>query len=113
MGMYQRQEDYERAASFGHADVPGSFPAGSRYRKYAGTGLGMKLRMHPLAAALARAQLRKLADRNAAGVAQVRRLNDHLVQLPGLSEPPTRPDMKRLYYASNILFPDEAKARIS
>src|SRR5437764_644433 len=60
MGMYQRQEDYERATSFGHSDVPGSFPDASAYRKYAGTGLGTKLRMHPLAAALARAQLRKL-----------------------------------------------------
>jgi perosamine synthetase len=113
MGIYQRQEDYERATSFGHSDVPGSFPEGSAYRKYAGTGLGMKLRMHPLAAALARAQLRKLADRNAAGVAQVRRLNERLVQLPGLSEPRIRPDMKRLYYSSNILFLDEAKAGIS
>ena len=44
----------------------------------------MKLRMHPLAAALARAQFAKLASRNAAGVTQVRRLNDRLVQLPGL-----------------------------
>lgn len=113
MGMYQRQVDYERATSLGHADVPGSFPEASVYRKYAGTGLGMKLRMHPLAAALARVQLRKLDSRNAAGAAQVRRLNDRLVQLPGLSEPRTRPDMSRLYYSSNILFLDEAKAGIS
>lgn len=113
MGLYQRQEDYERATSFGHADVPGDFPQGSIYRKYAGTGLGMKLRMHPLAAALARAQLRKLAARNAAGVAQVRRLNDRLVQLPGLAEPRARPEMKRLFYSSNVLFLDEAKAGLS
>jgi dTDP-4-amino-4,6-dideoxygalactose transaminase len=113
MGMYQQQEDYERATSFGHADVPGTFPEGSGYRKYAGTGLGLKLRMHPLAAALARAQLGKLANRNAAGVSQVRRLNDRLAQLPGLSEPRTRPDMKRLYYAANILFLDEAKSGVS
>jgi len=113
MGMYQRQEDYERATSFGHSDVPGSFSEASVYRKYAGTGLGMKLRMHPLAAALARAQLRKLDNRNAAGVAQVRRLNDRLMQLPGLSEPRVRSDTKRLYYSSNILFLDEAKAGFS
>jgi perosamine synthetase len=113
MGVYQRQEDYERAASFGHSDVPGSFPDASAYRKYAGTGLGMKLRMHPVAAALARAQLRKLDNRNKAGVAQVRRLNDRLTQLPGLSEPRVLPEMKRLYYSSNILFLDEAKAGIS
>jgi dTDP-4-amino-4,6-dideoxygalactose transaminase len=113
MGMYQRQADYERATSFGHSDVPAGFPADSSYRSYAGTGLGMKLRMHPLAAALARTQFRKLPQRNAAGVAQVRRLNDRLTQLPGLSEPRARSDMNRLYYASNILFLDEAKAGIS
>jgi perosamine synthetase len=113
MGMYQRRDDFERATSFGHSDVPGGFLDGSAYRKYAGTGLGMKLRMHPLAAALARTELRKLANRNAAGVVQVRRLNDRLAQLPGLSEPRARSDMKRLYYASNILFLEEAKAGIS
>ena len=113
MGMYQHRADYERATSFGHSDVPGQFAASSAYRKYAGTGLGTKLRMHPLAAALARSQLRKLSERNAAGVAQVRRLNDPLVQLPGLSEPPTLPDTKRIYYATNVLFLDEARAGFS
>jgi dTDP-4-amino-4,6-dideoxygalactose transaminase len=113
MGMYQDRADYERATTFGHYDLPNSFPANSPYRKFFLTGLGMKLRMHPMAAALARAQLRKLATRNVEGVAQVRKLNDRIAQLPGLSEPPTRPDMKRLYYSSNILFLDEAKAGIS
>jgi dTDP-4-amino-4,6-dideoxygalactose transaminase len=110
MGMYQAREDYERATTFGHYDLPGSFPAASPYRKYEGTGLGLKLRMHPMAAALARAQLRQLASRNAAGVAQVRRLNDRITQLPGLVEPPSRPESRRLYYSANILFLDEAKA---
>jgi perosamine synthetase len=113
MGMYHQQADYEKATSFGHSDVPAGFPADSSYRRYAGTGLGMKLRMHPLAAALARTQFRKLPERNAAGVAQVRRLNDRLAQLPGLSEPRARSDMRRLYYAANVLFLDEAKAGIS
>jgi dTDP-4-amino-4,6-dideoxygalactose transaminase len=113
MGMYQTREHYERATTFGHYDLPGSFPAGSLYRKYQGTGLGLKLRMHPMAAALARAQLRQLASRNAAGVAQVRRLNDRITQLPGLTEPPTRPETQRLYYSANILFLDEAKAGVS
>jgi perosamine synthetase len=113
MGVYQRREDYERATTFGHYDLPANFPAGSPYRKYQGTGLGMKLRMHPMAAALARAQLRKLESRNAEGVARVRRLNDRITQLSGLSEPPARPDMKRLYYSANILTLDEAKAGMS
>jgi perosamine synthetase len=113
MGMYQRREDYERATAFGHSDIPASFPQNSPYRKYAGTSLGLKLRMHPMAAALARAQLRKLEARTREGVAQVRSLNDRITQLPGLSEPPCRPDMKRLYYSANILFLDEKKAGLS
>jgi dTDP-4-amino-4,6-dideoxygalactose transaminase len=94
MGVYHSWEDYERATAFGHYDLPESFPVGSAYRKYSGTGLGLKFRMHPVSAALARVQLRSLAKRNADGVAQVRRLNDRLVQLPGLSESPTRPQTK-------------------
>jgi dTDP-4-amino-4,6-dideoxygalactose transaminase len=113
MGMYQRPDDYERATAFGHYDLPRSFPPGSAYRKYQGTGLGLKFRMHPVSAALARVQLRSLDQRNAAGAEQVRRLNDRLVQLPGLSEPLTRSEMKRIYYSSNMLFLDEAKAGVS
>jgi dTDP-4-amino-4,6-dideoxygalactose transaminase len=113
MGVYQRRDDFERAASFGNNDVQNEFPRDSPYRKYAGTSLGLKLRMNPMAAALVRAQLPRLAERNAAGAAQVRRLNDRLVQLPGLFEPPVPAEAKRLYYSTNMLFLDEAKAGIS
>jgi dTDP-4-amino-4,6-dideoxygalactose transaminase len=113
MGVYQKREDYERATTFGHSDVPGTFPANSPYRKFVGTGLGLKLRMHPVAAVLARAQLRKLEARTDSGFAQVRRLNDRITKLPGLSEPPTGPGVKRLYYSDNIFTLDEAKAGIS
>jgi dTDP-4-amino-4,6-dideoxygalactose transaminase len=113
MGMYQEREDYERATTFGHYDLPKNFPAGSSYRKYGGTGLGVKFRMHPVAAALGRCQLRGLAQRNADGAAQVRRLNDRLVQLPGLYEQAGRPDMQRMYYSWNMLFIDEAQAGMS
>ena len=66
-----------------------------------------------MAAALVRAQLPGLSDQNAAGVAQVRRLNDRLLPLAGLSEQRTRPDAQRLYYSANMLFLDEAKAGVS
>jgi dTDP-4-amino-4,6-dideoxygalactose transaminase len=59
------------------------------------------------------AQLRKLEARTDSGFAQVRRLNDRITQLPGLSEPPTGPGVKRLYYSDNIFTLDEAKAGIS
>lgn len=114
MGMYKQQVDYERATTFGHYSLPINFPQRSDYRKYYGTGLGVKFRMHPMAAALARCQLPLLDQRNAEGVAQVRRLNDRLLQLPGLHEQTCgRPDMKRLHYSRNMLFIDEATAGMS
>jgi dTDP-4-amino-4,6-dideoxygalactose transaminase len=57
--------------------------------------------------------LRKLPRRNADGVAQVRALNDRLIQLPGLFEQRTRPDAERLYYSSNMLFLDDSRAGVS
>lgn len=110
MGVYQAKDDFERATAFGNYDMPGVDPNGS-YFKYKGSGLGLKFRMHPMAAALARRQLPGLEARNAAGTAQVRRLNDALTQLPGLYEQTTgRKDMQRLYYAWNALFIDEKEA---
>jgi dTDP-4-amino-4,6-dideoxygalactose transaminase len=69
--------------------------------------------MHPFAAAVARQQLRVLDERNAFIEANVRRLNDRLIQLPGLSEPRLRPDQKRAYYYANLLLLDASKAGFS
>jgi dTDP-4-amino-4,6-dideoxygalactose transaminase len=114
MGMYSARADFERATTFGHYDLPNTFPEESPYRQYHGTGLGLKFRMHPVAAVLARCQLRVLDARNTALAAQVRRLNDRLLQLPGLYEQSSgRTDMKRIYYSDNALFLDERKAGMS
>jgi dTDP-4-amino-4,6-dideoxygalactose transaminase len=113
MGNYQNREDYERAATLGHYECPPTFAADSKYAKYSGTGLGMKLRMHPMAAALARCQLKKLAKRNAEGTAQTRRLNDRLTQLPGLYEQQNRPDVERVFYLQNRFLLNEAEAGMS
>jgi dTDP-4-amino-4,6-dideoxygalactose transaminase len=110
MGMYQTREYYERAAAFGHYEDPPKFPADSRYRRYEGTGFGQKFRMHPFAAAVVRQQLKGLDARNALVESQVRKLNDRLTQLPGLTEPGCRADQKRAYYYANMLFLDGAKA---
>ena len=85
----------------------------SPYRKYVGTGLGPKLRMHPLAAVLILKQLEGLDQRNAMIRRQVRQLNDRICQLPGLSEPVCRKDIERVYYHANVLFLDSAKVGIS
>jgi len=58
-GVYQTREHYERATMFGNYELPNSFPQDSAYRIYQGTGMGPKLRIHPLAAALARRQYAK------------------------------------------------------
>jgi len=113
MGNYQTREDYERAATLGHYECPPKFGPDSKYGKYRGTGLGLKLRMHPMAAALARCQLQKLSKRNADGIAQTRRLNDRLAQLPGLYEQQNRSDVERVFYAQNRFLLNEREAGIS
>jgi len=110
LGMYQTREYYERATTFGNYDLPETFPKDSPYRVYQGTGMGPKLRIHPLAAAIARRQLPKIAEQNAMVGAQLRRLNERISQLPGISHPHTRPDAKRVYWAANVIFIDEQKA---
>jgi dTDP-4-amino-4,6-dideoxygalactose transaminase len=113
MGMYQTREYYERAAAFGHYEDPAKFAADSPVRAYEGTGFGQKYRMHPFAAAIARQQLRGLDAFNALVETNVRRLNNPLVQLPGLSEPRIRPDQKRAYYNADMLLLDPSKASFS
>ncbi|MCU0914064.1 MAG: DegT/DnrJ/EryC1/StrS family aminotransferase [Planctomycetes bacterium] len=113
MGVYQNRADYERGTTFGNYDLPSGYPQESGYRKYQGTGLGLKFRMHPVSAALGRVQLRELDRRNAMITAQVRRLNDRICALPGLYEQGARPDMQRVYYNWNMLSLDEAQAGMS
>jgi dTDP-4-amino-4,6-dideoxygalactose transaminase len=113
MGMYQTREHYERATLFGHYEEAPNLPKDSPYRRYDGTGFGQKYRMHPFAAAVARQQLKTLDERMALVSSNVRKLNDRLIQLPGLSEPRCRPDQQRAYYYANMLFLDEAKAGFS
>lgn len=110
MGIYENREYYERATIYGHYEAAPRLPENSPYRRYEGTGLGQKLRMHPVAAAIGRTQLRTLDATNEALEKRIRTLNQRLLQLPGLSEPYRRPDMKRVYYAVNQLFIDEKKA---
>ncbi|HUW62278.1 MAG TPA: DegT/DnrJ/EryC1/StrS family aminotransferase [Candidatus Bathyarchaeia archaeon] len=113
MGVYKERLDYERATTYGNYDLPNTFPQDSPYRKYHATAFGGKLRIHPASAILARIQLRDLDKRNAAGVEQVKRLNERITQLPGLSEQYVRPDMSRVFYSRNLMFIDEAKAGAS
>ena len=51
---------YERVVALGHFERLPSLPDASPYRILEGTGLGIKLRIHPLAAAMAAGQLERL-----------------------------------------------------
>ncbi len=113
LGIYQSREYYERAAAFGDYTLPGTFPEDSPYRQYHDTGFGPKFRIHPLAAAIARRQLAKLDRSNELINSQIRKLNDRITQLPGLTRQRERSDAKRVHWASNILFFDEVKAGFS
>lgn len=113
LAVYQTSDFYERGSTLANTDNQRSFREESPYRKYDGSGLGLKLRLHPMSAAIARIQLRKLDEHNARKRAAIRRLNDRLAQLPGLSEPPCRPDAARTYFSWNLLLIDEAKAGMS
>jgi len=112
MGNYKNREDYERATMLGHYEFAGRLEKGSSYSKYS-YGFGMKLRMHPIAAALATCQLEKLDNRNALLKAQVRKLNDRITRLPGIYEQQNRPDVDRVYYSSNKLYFNEKEAGFS
>lgn len=109
---YASRDYYERAATFGHYECPGRFPNDSQYRKYS-TGLGMKLRMHPMGAALARCQLRKMDAQTEMERKQNHDLNRRLCQLPGISEQAPTPGVKRVYWRGNQLFIDPAKTGMS
>lgn len=110
---YQTREHYERATVFGGYELARYFPDDSPYKKYLGTGIGPKFRIHSLGAAVGRRQLRKIDAQNALEDSQVRKLTDRLVELPGLSRPYCRADAKRVYWGGHLLFIDEAKAGCS
>lgn len=113
IAMYKDRGDFERAVTYGNYDLPNTFPEDSPYRKYQGTAFGSKLRIHPISAIVAQLQLRELDKRNREGCAQIRRLNDRITQLSGLSEQYARPDMERVYYSKNLMFIDEKEAGMS
>ena len=110
MGNYQNEDDYERATSLGHYGWTGRFSA--KYSKYK-YGLGMKLRMHPIASVLAKCQLGKLDRHNSIKGAQVHRLNGSITKLPGLYEQQNRTDVDRVYYSSNRFLLNETEAGMS
>ncbi len=76
-----------------------------RLRRFAETGLGLKYRIHGLAAAIADVQLKKLDRLNAIRNANHDRLTHQLADLPGITPPYTAPDCYRgAYYEYRLLY---------
>jgi len=73
--------------------------------RFAPTGLGLKYRIHGLAAALACVQLTKLDALNAVRNANHDRLTGQLQDLPGIAPPYTAPDCYRgAYYGYRLIY---------
>jgi dTDP-4-amino-4,6-dideoxygalactose transaminase len=97
------EEYYERAVLLGHYERVPELKS-ERYRKYhpdypqAPTSFGYKYRMHPLGAAIARVQLKKLDDWNAARRRNLTYLTKAMQEIGGGLEPPAEaPDTRRAW----------------
>lgn len=112
MCNFKNKEDYDRGTILGHYEFASRLGEASNYSKY-NYGLGMKLRMHPVAAALGMCQLEKLDARNAILKAQVRKLNDVITKFPGIYEQQNRNDVNRVYYGPNRLYFNEKECGFS
>ena len=97
-GMFLTDDDElrEKVVRFGHSErlLP---MKGSPNRRFAATGFGMKFRMSPLSAAVARVQLRHLDERNRQRSANCIRLSERLEAL-GIRTFLAPPDVRRVYF---------------
>ena len=101
------REYYERAIVLGHYLRVKELPEESPYRKYSHTCMGYKYRMHPLAAAIGRIQLKYLDERNKKRDQNIVYVNNHLKGLKGIEVFETLPYMKRIYYQYEIIYHEE------
>jgi dTDP-4-amino-4,6-dideoxygalactose transaminase len=105
-GVFLTDDDemFYRAIAVGHYNrrCKDEIPAGHLLHDYAVTGMGLKLRIHPLAAAIAEDQLGRFPDL-AAGRQQVADLlATELADIPGLSPVLPAPGDNSSWYALNV-----------
>lgn len=100
VGMYETRASYDRATALGQYEACPRFPKDSRYPRYADTGLGLKLRISPLAAVVSRGPVvpRQAGDpRNAARLSTGQPDRDGhplLHQARGGTDRPVRPGLR-------------------
>lgn len=91
---------YERALALGFYGVLKD----TRYQRYNLTGFGYKYRIHPLAAAIARVQLRKLDAHNRQRNAHIEYFCRRIKGLPGIAACESPAGAKRVYYGFRIRY---------
>lgn len=106
------QEYYERAIALGHYERLKSLSAESLYQKYYATSLGFKYRIHPLAAAIARVQLRHVEERSKRRNKNIEYLDNKLKDLPGIKIFKAPTYVKRVYYQHEIIL-EEKKLKVN
>lgn len=99
---------FERACLLGHFRVPtaASDASGSDRARFAGSGYGLKNRLHPLGAAVAEVQLGRLDDVNQQRARHLARIEAALETSPGLRAVRTSPDVVRGGYFRFLLHYD-------
>ena len=101
------REYYERAVALGHYERLPGLPEDSRYRKFSHTCFGYKYRIHPLAAAIIRVQLKHLDERNKQRNENHEYLDSALRKIKGIETIKSPPDVKRTYYCYRIKYKSE------
>ncbi|MEV5510046.1 DegT/DnrJ/EryC1/StrS family aminotransferase [Streptomyces orinoci] len=103
-------DTYYRVLTFAHYNkrCKSEIPPGHPLARYAVTGSGLKLRIHPLAAALAFDQLHRL-DGYLAGRAEIaRHLTEEFTRVPGLEVTPVTEGVVPSWYGLTLTYrPDE------
>lgn len=102
------RECYERALSLGQYDRIAELPDDSPYRQYMLTGMGHKYRPHPVAIAIANANLDELDERNAIRNRNAVMLEQALADIPFL-RPQAPNDGAEREYAYQYCFYDKEK----
>jgi dTDP-4-amino-4,6-dideoxygalactose transaminase len=97
------REYYERACLLGHYERIASLENES-YRRYDRTCYGYKYRINPLAAAIARVQLRHLDERNAVRNRNLDRFHAGIDGLPGLCVIKGVPGAEPVHYQNALLY---------
>ncbi len=100
------REYYERAVLLGHYERIGELH-NEDYRRYSRTCYGFKYRINPLAAALARVQLRRLHERNARRNRNVELFQSLVGDLPGIQIVGGPPGGRAVHYQHAMLYKPE------